>query len=311
MYEQPAQAVPDPLDGIGLQGVAMSNVHPITHAIAPQPLRVHHDDGLSTHWCHLHADFGLGGSPPAFTPRLLQALRRFASGLSCAGAHPAPSHLVLASDAPVFSLGGDLGHFIRMIRSADQDGLRRYAHACVDNIHLLHSGLRGGLQTVALIQGDAMGGGLEMALACNTIVAEEDVQMGFPEPLFGLFPGMGALPLLARRVPMQVARQLMLDGNTYSSQQLQRMGIVDVLVPRGDGVHAVQELIRRQQRNLAARFAVDRVIGITHPVTHEALVQGVDIWVETAMQLDERNLRTMERLVRAQQRLARPATASC
>lgn len=285
----------------------MSNIHPFHVSSAPQGLRVQRDDSLQAYWCHLHADFATGTSVPAFTPRLLQLLHDCASSLiddSAATAGHGPGHLVLASDAPVFSLGGDLVHFTRMIRGGDHDGLRRYAHACVDNIHLLHGGLQNRVQTIALVQGDAMGGGLEMALACHTIVAEEGVQMGFPEPLFGLFPGMGAFPLLARRMPLHAVRNMMLDGTTYSSQQLHRMGVVDVLVPRGDGVRAVQELIRRQQRNLAARFAVDRLAAVTHPLSRDALIQGVDIWVQTAMQLDERHLRTMERLIRAQQRLA-------
>lgn len=288
----------------------MSNIHPFPVPSAPQALHVHCDDSLQAYWCHLHADFATGACVPAFTPQLLQQLHDYASGLIDqlgAAAVRGPGHLVLASAAPVFSLGGDLAHFTRMIRSSDRDGLRRYAHACVDNIHMLHAGLHGRVQTIALVQGDAMGGGLEMALACDVIVAEEDVQMGFPEPLFGLFPGMGAFPLLARRIPAHAARQMMLDGTIHSSQHLHRMGLVDVLVPRGEGVRVVQELIRRQQRTLAARFAVDRVAAITHPISHDALIDGVEIWLDTAMQLDERHLRTMERLIRAQQRLVASA----
>lgn len=288
----------------------MSNVHslPLPAHSASQALRAHHDQSLSTYWCHLHADHAAGTERPAFTPRLLQQLQRYAHTLiervdaetvGNAGQRP---HLVLASEAPVFSLGGDLEHFARMIRSGDTEGLRRYAHACVDAIHLLHTGLRGRVQTVALIQGDALGGGLELALGCHTVVAEQGVQMGFPESLFGLFPGMGAYPLLIRRVPAHTARKLMLDGVMYSSEQMHAMGLVDVLVPRGEGVHAVQSLVRAQQRSMQARFAVDRVAALHQPIAHEELLAGVDVWVDTAMQIDDRHLRTMDRLLRAQQR---------
>src|SRR3546814_13167359 len=61
---------------------------------------------------------------------------------------------------------------------------------------------------VALVDGDALGGGFELALACQTIVAESGVQMGFPEVLFGLFPGMGAYSLLSQRGSPKVAEPM-------------------------------------------------------------------------------------------------------
>ncbi|MBJ6977819.1 MULTISPECIES: crotonase/enoyl-CoA hydratase family protein [unclassified Luteimonas] len=287
-------------------------------------LRITHDPSNASHWCHMHASqaFSDAAYRPCFSPRLLRELRLFAreaiegcQAASAAADGPAPalSHIVIGSDAHVFNLGGDLDLFAGLIRQRDRDGLLRYATECVDSIHLLHTRLHPDAHTVALVQGDALGGGFELALACQTIVAERGVQMGFPEVLFGLFPGMGAYSLLSRRIGARRAEAMMLDGVMYSSEALHDMGIVDVLAEPGEGVRAVNELIRQNGRMAAARLALHRVRESIDPIPHAELMDTTRIWVDTALQLGDRQLRMMERLVRAQlQRpvaLSAPATA--
>lgn len=287
-------------------------------------LRITHDPSNASHWCHMHASqaFSDAAYRPCFSPRLLRELRLFAreaiegcQAASAAAEGPAPalSHIVIGSDAHVFNLGGDLDLFAGLIRQRDRDGLLRYATECVDSIHLLHTRLHPDAHTVALVQGDALGGGFELALACQTIVAERGVQMGFPEVLFGLFPGMGAYSLLSRRIGARRAEAMMLDGVMYSSEALHDMGIVDVLAEPGEGARAVNELIRQNRRMAAARLALHRVRESIDPIPHAELMDTTRIWVDTALQLGDRQLRMMERLVRAQlQRpaaLAAPATA--
>lgn len=279
-------------------------------------LRITHDPSNASHWCHMHARqaFSDASYRPCFSPRLLRELRLFAreaiegcQAASAAAEGPAPalSHIVIGSDAHVFNLGGDLELFAGLIRQRDREGLLRYATECVDSIHLLHTRLHPDAHTVALVQGDALGGGFELALACQTIVAERGVQMGFPEVLFGLFPGMGAYSLLSRRIGPKRAEQLMLDGVMYSSEALHDMGIVDVLAEPGEGVRAVNEVIRQNRRIAAARLALHRVRDAIDPIPHAELMDTTRIWVDTALQLGDRQLRMMERLVRAQ--LQRPA----
>ena len=118
---------------------------------------------------------------------------------------------------------------------------------------------------------------------------------------------MGAYSLLCKRVSPKFAEEMMLDGAVYSSEQLHRLGIVDILVPRGDGVQAVHDFVKRNQRISHARAAMNRVREIAQPVNLIELMQVTEIWVDTAMQLGEKSLRTMERLVRAQER--RPVSA--
>lgn len=288
----------------------MHNVE-LLHRDSPlSTIRIAADASNGVHWCAMHAQqaFSEPGYRACFSPRLLRELRLFAqqaiNGIAAdAATDPAHiAHIVLSSDAHVFNLGGDLQLFSQLIRSRDREGLMRYALECVDSIHLLHSRLHPAAHTVALVEGDALGGGFELALACQTIVAESGVQMGFPEVLFGLFPGMGAYSLLSRRVGPKLAEQMMLNGLMYSSDELHRMGIVDVLVPRGEGVRAVHEVVRQNRRIASARLALHRVREAVDPISHDELVRITEIWVDTALQLTEKQLRVMERLVRAQLR---------
>jgi DSF synthase len=220
---------------------------------------------------------------------------------------PAPTsalrHVVLASDAPgAFNLGGDLALFASLIRAGDRDGLMDYATRCVDGVHLLHDGLGGDVRTIALVQGDALGGGMELALACQVIVAEVGTEMGLPEVLFGLFPGMGAYSFLSRRVAPHVAERLILEGRILPAEELHRMGIVDILAPRGEGDRVVRELIQQEQRAPHAHLALNRVRRITQAVTYDELLAITAIWVDAALALGDRSLRAMERIVRAQVR---------
>ncbi len=286
----------------------MSAVHPFFPAEPRRTLRVAEDAARNIHWCHMHAD--LVGRPgrACFSTRLVDDILGYQKGLATRlrAAKPDaddPPHLVLASDNPgVFNLGGDLELFCRLIRAGDREGLLDYAYKCVRGVHAFHAGLGVGAHTIALVQGDALGGGFEAALSCHTIVAEEGALMGLPEVLFDLFPGMGAYSFLCQRIPPKAAERLMLEGNVYPAEELHRMGLVDVLAPRGEGARAVEDVIRAGRRIPHARAAMQQVRGLAHPVTLEEMLRITEIWVDTALQLGEKSLRTMERLVRAQYR---------
>ena len=273
-----------------------------TYAAAYGSLRIEHDFATGTVWCRMHAGFEATDAQyrPCFSARLLKELRQFQLNFP-PGDGRVLRHLVLASAADVFNLGGDLDLFSRLIRAQDRDSLLGYARQCVEVASAFHH-LADDLHSIALIQGDALGGGFEAALCCQTIVAESGVGMGFPEVLFDLFPGMGAYSFLRRRVSPALAERMMLDGVVYSSDELHRLGIVDVLVPRGKGEQAVRDVIARQQRIAHARVAMSQVKAAVDPVSHDELMAVTEIWVDTALKLGDKSLRTMERLVRAQTR---------
>jgi DSF synthase len=81
-----------------------------------------------------------------------------------------------------------------------------------------------------------------------------------------------------------------------------RLGLVDVLARRGEGAQAVEEVIRDSRRIPHARAAMQRVRDLAQPVTLAEMMAITEVWVDTALQLGEKSLRTMERLVRAQYR---------
>ncbi len=278
-------------------------------------LRPQHDDATRTSWCFMHAARTPreSGYRACFSTALIKEVRAFQKATAAridATASPDArlAHVVLASDADVFNLGGDLDLFCRLIREQNRELLLAYARACVEGVYAFHAHLDREAHSIALVQGDALGGGFEAALSCQTIIAEEGVGMGLPEVLFDLFPGMGAYSFLCKRVAPKFAEEMMLNGNVYTSEEMHRMGIVDILVPRGEGVQAVHDFIRRNQRISHARAAMNRVRDIAQPITLSELMRITEVWVDTALQLGEKSLRTMERLVRAQEK--RPTTSS-
>ena len=269
-------------------------------------MRVESDPSGSAHWLYMHSDIARGVRP-CFRTALMDDMWSFLTSITLREAQRQPGqlrHVVLASDADAFNLGGDLELFSRLIRDGNREQLLAYARRCIDGVYHLHASLGGDVRTIALVQGDALGGGMELALACHTIVAEEGVGMGLPEVLFGLFPGMGAYSFLCKRVPPQLAEKIILEGNVHSSEELYRLGIVDILVPKGEGEAAVQELIRQQQRAPHAHLALNAVRAIAQPVGYDELMGITEVWVDSALALGDRSLRTMDRIVRAQSRRA-------
>ena len=282
----------------------MSTNEPLHRAPAYPTVRVESDtDGC--HWLYMHADHATGVRP-CFRRELMHDMWSMLSEVNAPQPRAAASplrHVGLASDAPgAFNLGGDLALFASLIRAGDRDGLMDYATRCVDGVHLLHAGLDGDVRSIALVQGDALGGGMELALACQVIVAEEGAEMGLPEVLFGLFPGMGAYSFLSRRVPPHLAERLILEGRILPVEELHRMGIVDIVAPRGEGERVVRELIRQEQRAPHAHLALNRVRRLSQAVTYDELLAITSVWVDAALALGDRSLRAMERIVRAQAR---------
>jgi DSF synthase len=249
---------------------------------------------------------------PTFNVQLLGELRAYIDSIVQAGGvawnkgeEYAINYAVVASRAPgVFNLGGDLALFREAIATKDRDRLIQYARRCIDNLYPWSRNCDLPLTTMALVQGDALGGGFECALSASVLVAEESVRMGFPEILFNLFPGMGAYSFLARKVGRRIAEDLITSGNMYTARQLFDLGVVDVLAPDGCGESAVYSFIKKHARSSNGRRAIEMVRREIEPVTHDELMKVAGIWADAALRLSDRDLRMMERLVRAQNRTA-------
>jgi DSF synthase len=288
-----------------------------TNRMPPQPasyetVDVELDAGRRLFWCRLRPE-----GRPCFSPALLRDVTAMHAAIRemCAEADPADMPVrwfACASAIPgIFNLGGDLGLFQKLIAAGDLAALRRYGHASVQAIHTNHTAMDLPVITIALVQGDALGGGFECALAHDLIIAEKSAKFGLPEVLFNLFPGMGAYSFLSRRIGRAAAEKMILSGKIHTAEELHEIGLVDVLAEDGEGERALLEYVDRNSRWHNAHHATYRARRRVDPVTIEELQDVVDVWAEAAVRLSEQDRRRMGRLVSAQdRRVAPPAPAA-
>jgi DSF synthase len=266
-------------------------------------LRMQHNAEQKHSWMYMHANTQQLEYHPCFSEVLLREMKREQEQLRTSLASNNNSqlhHLVLASDTNVFNLGGDLSLFHHLIRSGNRGRLLEYAKLCVEVAYNFYRLYEDQVHSIAVVQGEALGGGFEAALCCHTIIMEEDAGMGFPEVLFNLFPGMGAYTFLTRRVTPIVAERMMLNAKVYSAQELYELGIVDKVVAKGQGLQAAEEIIKQHGRIHNALRSMQTVRQACRPIALDELLEVTGEWVDAAMRLDDRGLRTMERLIRAQ-----------
>lgn len=248
---------------------------------------------------------------PARPVMTTQLLKEFAAGLDIvnslaqddqtnAGSRQI-QYLVLSSAVEgVFNLGGDLEHFLDLIARQDKQGLSEYGHSCTDILVRSMNGGEHRFCSIALVEGEALGGGFEAALAADVLIAEKRSRFGFPETQFGLFPGMGAFSFLARKLAPALAKRLITSGKVFTAAELYDLGVVDILVEDGRGEEMVHHYIRRRQQREGGFQALDSIMNQHNPVTHGELESIVELWVDTALQLNKHNLNMMRYLLKAQ-----------
>lgn len=160
---------------------------------------------------------------------LLQQLRR---------SHPR-GVVLLSGKASGFVAGADIGEF-RSIRSPEQAlPLVQRAQAILNDLESLPC------PTVAAVDGFALGGGLELALACRYRIATERSTFGLPEVLLGIHPGFGGTVRAPRVLGSVAALELMLSGRTLRAEPARRAGLVDAIVPAAGLRDAVIDFMRR------------------------------------------------------------------
>jgi DSF synthase len=210
-------------------------------------------------------------------------------------------HLILASKIPgIYNLGGDLELIRTHIVNRDIEKLQDYAYKATDLIHGNINNLDLPITTLSLVQGQALGAGFEAALSCDVIIAEKSSQLGFPEILFNMFPGMGAYNLLARRIGATLAERIILSGKTYTASELYDIGVIDVLAEDGDGVMTTKRYLSNHNQSHNTIRSMKKIRQIVHPITREQLYDIVNIWLEAAMDLSEKDLAKMDRLLHLQ-----------
>lgn len=131
---------------------------------------------------------------------------------------------------------------------------------------------------IAAINGHCMGGGLELAMACDLrfCVDDSSVKLGMPEISLGLIPGEGGTQMLARIVGKSKALYLMVSGETFDPQHAYELGIVDRLVPA--------EQLMSESLNFAQKLSQGPTLAIGY--NKLALNEGVDLPLPTALALE-------------------------
>lgn len=242
---------------------------------------------------------------PSFNPAMLRDLQAWQQEIrrGFSSDDSGLRYLVLGSRYPgAFNLGGDLEFVADRAEARDIGALIAYGNTCVDILYQNMVSLDLPIVTIALIQGDAIGGGFESALSFDVLVAERTARFSFPEQVFGMFPGVGAHSILTRRLNAVQAERLMLSGRTYSAEEMFDLGLVQVLAEPGEGEKAVADYIAQHGRRQTGQYGVYRAAREINPITLDELQRVVKIWAETALRLQPQDIKMMRRLAAVQAR---------
>jgi enoyl-CoA hydratase/carnithine racemase len=131
--------------------------------------------------------------------------------------------------------------------------------------------------TVASVFGHALGGGFELALSCDLIVASDDAVFGLPEVRVGILPGGGGTQLLARKVGMARAKDLVLTSRRIGAEEAHAAGLVARVVPRADLERATWEVA----------YELCRAAPVSAREAKRAIERGLDLPLDDAIELEE------------------------
>ncbi|OIQ01185.1 MAG: enoyl-CoA hydratase [Zetaproteobacteria bacterium CG06_land_8_20_14_3_00_59_53] len=261
-------------------------------------IKIEHDTGHAMAWLYMNAR-----PRPCFSSELTHEIQDWYAKVCNGTAEHAGDIRYVASTSnlpQVYNLGGDMELFCDMIERQDREGLLEYATACNDILYSNHIGINGNITTIAVVQGDALGGGFEGAVSSEVVIAERSAKMGLPDILFNLFPGAGAYSVLSRKIGAVQAERIILSGRLYSGEEMHALGVVDILAEDGCGREAAYEYIAKEEKMRNGVRAFRAAKRCTNPLTFDELLAAANIWVDAAMRLGGRDIRMMQRLVKRQ-----------
>jgi enoyl-CoA hydratase/carnithine racemase len=217
------------------------------------------DDGVAT----LRLD------RPKLNPLNEQVAREIGEAVDAAAADERVGALVVWGGERVFAAGADIKEM------SDQDAVQmfRYIGGFQDVFTRLE---RLPFVTIAAVNGYALGGGCELALACDLRIAAEDAQLGQPEILLGVIPGAGGTQRLPRLIGLGRAKELIYSGRFVKADEALRIGLVNEVVPASDVLDRALALARTYARGprvalMAAKAAVQN--GVEIDLTNGLLIE--------------------------------------
>ena len=181
--------------------------------------------------------------------------------------------VVLTGTGTSFAAGADIKE-IGAASAEDNLAYNRKLRAAVNSVAAL------AVPSIAAVNGHAIGGGLELALACTLRVAAAEAKLGMPEARLGIIPATGGLARLPRLIGRSAAARLLLTGDLLDGAEAERLGIVDAAVPA--------ERVREEALALASRIAA------AAPLATRAIVDSLR--GDQQLSIAEANVRTEDRL---------------
>lgn len=204
--------------------------------------------------------------------------------------------IMKSSNQKVWNMGGDLEFFVRCLKEGKKNALYEYAYNCIGVVHAISNGFNSNAVVIALVQGNAYGGGFESALAADYIVSESHAKYSFPESIFGSFPGMGAYSFLTRKVGYEKANDMIRSSKRWNAKELIEMNIIHSVF---DGDE--KELIHLIQKDyFKSKDIFSKICCIP---TLAELKTIVDKWLSQIINLENDKINYMEKLINAQKKV--------
>lgn len=208
----------------------------------------------------------------------LEELERFAAALE---RMQRESHalIIYSTMKPGFCAGADLRELYersqQMQKHAATAGVREF----LERIHNVMNAIdAASLTTIAAVHGVTFGGGFELALVCDLIVADRTARFCFPELRLGLIPGWGGIPRLKRDLGNAVVRDLLLTGRSFNTTKAQQIGLVSQVVAESEALRAARATAA--QIGKFDRRTVTAAKKFIKPIPHQELEREIDLFCE-------------------------------
>jgi DSF synthase len=200
----------------------------------------------------------------------------------------------------VFNFGGDLNLFLDLVEKKDIASLKLYGKQCIDIEYMSLKAKYNQMTTVAVLNGETRGGGLEAALACDIIIGEKGYLVSLPETKLGFFPGMGAFEFLTKKIGVRKAKEFILSGESFSNEELYEKGIIDFLSEKGQSHNDLLNVIKKERKEQSKFNSIRKIEDRLSPITYEELMDSVSIWSECIVNISESNKRFIKKMISLQ-----------
>jgi len=187
--------------------------------------------------------------------------------------------IIYSEMKPGFCAGADLRELYRQSQTMDTAEASKGVRDFVERIHRVLNVIDAlPLTTIAAVHGVTFGGGFELALACDLIIADKMARFCFPELRLGLIPGFGGIPRLKRDLGNGVVRDLLLTGRSINATKAQQIGLVSQVVGEGEALRAARATaVQLGKFDRATAAAAKKFI---KPIPQEELRREIDIFCE-------------------------------